>query len=739
MSEIGEKKDGTWAEQVEKAEMKYNGKPTDNKDTETPGISEKVNHTRKHERRHQEHHHIDTWHVGDQRQSEKYQDNHQGHQVQSEPHQANPMNSSNVLEIQGTQQIATHLVVLATARVNVLNHHGQSTSARILIDQGSEISLVIIGIGETSSRSTRGVVKRAFQPRHNPAVRIIVEAHILSTLTAKIPPFACESTILLQLWELQRADPHFLRPGAVDIIIGADTYGRIIGETIIRFKETKLIAQQTTFGWVVSGPVFCINCSEKSSLKVTTQTANQQLLELLKKFWVQEELPNTPSSALSKAEAECEQHLIETHQRDSTGRYIMRLPFKSSPAALGDTASTASIRLEKTIRRSLVDPDAHTLYKKFIEAYEALDHMQRAPPAPEQRQTYYLPHHGVLRPDSTTTKLRVVFDASHRSSSGVPYFIQNRNYKLTALTYSSGCIDMVCCAPWLSLRVLKQLAIDEGHRFPLALPTFIKRRYVDDIYEGAQTEHQLEEIIKQLIDLCMADGMQKWCCKVPKVLERLELSSGSAPIIEFEESTVKVWGLCSQANSDTFHYKAKNFNGDTITLRVILSQITQIYDPLGLIALVIITAKILIQELWLLKLNRNDPLPEDYKGRWKSFREQLQHLSSLTILRWLHLTPNTTEIHLHGFADASNLAMGASVYLRTSSKTTGTTVTLVCAKTKVATLKKQTVPRLELMAAVMVTDLVSYVKRILDLDNLEIHLWSNSLVAITWINGEASR
>ncbi|XP_015119507.1 uncharacterized protein LOC107042823 [Diachasma alloeum] len=306
------------------------------------------------------------------------------------------MNSSNVLETQGTQQTATHLVVLATARVNTLNQHGQSTPARILIDQGSEISLVlerlvnqlhlerkssslvIIGIGETSSGSTRGVVKLALQPRHNPAVEIIVQAYILSTLKAKIPPFACKSTIPLQLQELQLEDSHFLRPGAIDIIIGADTYRRIVEEKIIRFKETKLIAQQTTFGWVVSGPVCYMNCSEKSSLKGTTQTANQQLLELLKKFWVQEELPDTPSSSsvLSKAQAECEQHFIETHQRDSTRRYIVRLPFKSSPAALGDTASTARIRLEKTIRRLSADPDAHTLYKKFIEEYEALDDMQ---------------------------------------------------------------------------------------------------------------------------------------------------------------------------------------------------------------------------------------------------------------------------------------------------------------------------------------------------------------------------
>ncbi|XP_015122056.1 uncharacterized protein LOC107044624 [Diachasma alloeum] len=308
-------------------------------------------------------------------------------------------------------------------------------------------------------------------------------------------------------------------------------------------------------------------------------------------------------------------------------------------------------------------------------------------------------------------------------------------YQLTTVTYGTS------CALWLSLRVLKQLNIDEGHRFPLALPIFINGRYVDDIYGAAETEHQLEEIIKQLINLCMAGGMplQKWCSNVPHISKRLGLSSGSAPTIEFEESTVKVLGLCWQPEADTFHYKARNFNRDTITKRVILSEIAQIYDPLGLIAPVIVTAKILIQELWLLKFNWDDQLPVAFMKCWQHFRPKLQQLSSQSLPRWLNLSLNTTDVQLHGVPDASNLAMDTSVYLRASSATSGITVTLICAKNKVALLQKITIPWLELTAALLATELVAYVQRILELENIQVLLWSDSSVAITWINGDPSR
>uniref|UniRef100_A0A6V7JLS5 Uncharacterized protein n=1 Tax=Bracon brevicornis TaxID=1563983 RepID=A0A6V7JLS5_9HYME len=90
------------------------------------------------------------------------------------------------------------------------------------------------------------------------------------------------------------------------------------------------------------------------------------------------------------------------------------------------------------------------------------------------------------------------------------------------------------------------------------------------------------------------------------------------------------------------------------------------------------------------------------------------------------------------------MAMGAVVYIRQASPTNiseraATKITLVCAKTKVAPLKKLTIPRLELNAALILSELVKYVPRTLELDNVETHLWTNSMIALTWINGRPSR
>jgi len=52
-----------------------------------------------------------------------------------------------------------------------------------------------------------------------------------------------------------------------------------------------------------------------------------------------------------------------------------------------------------------------------------------------------------------------------------------------------------------------QLAEDEGHRFPLAVPSVTYGRYMDDIFDGADTMEQLIEIAHQFEDLCHADSL----------------------------------------------------------------------------------------------------------------------------------------------------------------------------------------------------------------------------------------
>ncbi|XP_063993931.1 uncharacterized protein LOC135171377 [Diachasmimorpha longicaudata] len=96
-----------------------------------------------------------------------------------------------------------------------------------------------------------------------------------------------------------------------------------------------------------------------------------------------------------------------------------------------------------------------------------------------------------------------------------------------------------------------------------------------------------------------------------------------------------------------------------------------------------------MQELWLIKVGWDDPLPMSTIRCWNEFREELSHVNLIAVPRWLQLDSTVSNIQVHGFADASNLAIGAVVYLRTEKPGTAPVISLVCAKTRVAPLKRR--------------------------------------------------
>ncbi|KMQ83471.1 hypothetical protein RF55_19964 [Lasius niger] len=200
------------------------------------------------------------------------------------------------------------------------------------------------------------------------------------------------------------------------MILGADSYGLLIESDIIKGLEYEFIAQGTIFGWIVLCPTSAFTTSANFSHQVLM---DYDLHDLLTKFWIQEEIPSTTTNQLSPEEAECEVHFTSTHTRDSSGRYIVRLPLKSSASQFGDSRSTAQHCLRRILRRLSTDKAYHILYSSFFSEYEELQHMLRVPlSAPEPSPVYYLTHHGVLRDDSITTKLRVVFNGSSQTNTG---------------------------------------------------------------------------------------------------------------------------------------------------------------------------------------------------------------------------------------------------------------------------------------------------------------------------------
>lgn len=163
--------------------------------------------------------------------------------------------------------------------------------------------------------------------------------------------------------------------------------------------------------------------------------------------------------------------------------------------------------------------------------------------------------------------------------------------------------------------------------------------------------------------------------------------------------------------TDTLRLKIANgiaLSDDQITKRKVISATAQIFDPSGLVLPVIVTGKILQQDIWRSGIGWDDLLPPYLVNKWHEYNQSIAELDQITIPRWLQ-TDKRDEIQLHIFTDASELAMGAVAYFRVTSPNGTATINLITARSKVAPVKKVSIPRLELSAALIGSQLAKFV------------------------------
>ncbi|XP_043865270.1 uncharacterized protein LOC122757385 [Drosophila mojavensis] len=174
---------------------------------------------------------------------------------------------------------------------------------------------------------------------------------------------------------------------------------------------------------------------------------------------------------------------------------------------------------------------------------------------------------------------------------------------------------------------------------------------------------------------------------------------------------------------------------DAITKRTILSVASSLFDPLGLVAPIIVTAKIILQELWIVKLQWDESVPQNLYLAWKSFAASLTSLESLKIPRFC-MQPNTKELQLHGFCDASIRAYGCCIYACTVAADGEVQVHLITSKCKVAPTRKLSLPKLELAASHLLAQLYVKIKGIFT--SKQTYLWSDSSIVLHWIQQHSS-
>ncbi|XP_011500292.1 PREDICTED: uncharacterized protein LOC105364126 [Ceratosolen solmsi marchali] len=154
------------------------------------------------------------------------------------------------------------------------------------------------------------------------------------------------------------------------------------------------------------------NVPLNKAFHVSWHDDEETLHELLTTFWVLEKIHSNEKPKLTPEEQECEEHYKNNYFRMSNGRYIIRIPLNAPAIVLRETHETEHRMLQSLVRKFSKAENYQQQYQQFMIEYKNLDHMRQAPQIPNHQIQYYLPHHGVLKHDNTTTKLRVVFNGS---------------------------------------------------------------------------------------------------------------------------------------------------------------------------------------------------------------------------------------------------------------------------------------------------------------------------------------
>lgn len=481
-------------------------------------------------------------------------------------------------------------ILLATAWISIRGSSAHQQIARALLDQCSVTTLVserlaqrlqfkrlrtfvsITGIGGATS-AAKHAARINVSPRDRSGPVLSVTALILKSLTTYVPQRVEPIAEFEYLRDLQLADGDPTSSDPIDIIIGADLYGSILRSGIRTRSLHEPVAQNFIFGWILSRPMSQQSSAKSISLHTHHCLMIDDLNDQLKRFWEIEELPSP--THLSPEELRCQNHFASTHSRAPNGKYIVRLPFKTTPPlSLGESRPMALAMYFRAESRLKSQPDKAKEYHAFLRKYEQLGHMIKVSPALNlSDQTVYIPHHAVIREHSATTHLRVVFNASVPTLNGrslndhllqklqgeLPSILTQwrqfryvytadiakmyrqilvdqrdlnyqrilwrpasdapiGDYQLLTVTYGTA------CAPYLALRVLSQLATDEGSSFPLATPVFQLHTYVDDCVFGADDLPLARQTREQLVSLLGRAGFQlrKWASNNSSLLNDID-------------------------------------------------------------------------------------------------------------------------------------------------------------------------------------------------------------------------
>ncbi|XP_055522828.1 uncharacterized protein LOC129717007 [Wyeomyia smithii] len=517
--------------------------------------------------------------------------------------------------IKQTYQSVPAAVLLSTALVKVFGTTSNFVWARALLDSGSELNFVserlvqmlhlqrtkefvpVSGIGASATSSKYSIHIRVQSQYNN--FEDNWKFHL------ELPP----DTVL--------ADPSFYKPGHIDLILGVQVFYELLRDGRIKIGDAGPVLQNIALDWVISGRVKLENLhSAVANVAHVGQSASIEELNL--------------NPAVSRAPNQLK-------KQSAKNTSIKRSP---EIRRLGSSRDIADRRFYSLERRLNANPALKKAYSAFIHEYINLGHMKLIDDstANPSEPSYYLPHHCIVRPDSTTTKLRVVFDASCATDSRIalndalivgpviqddllchilrfrmPKFVLTadiekmyrqirvceadqplqrirwrdnpfepvKSYQLMTVTYGTS------SAPYLATKCLQRLSRDRTENFPLASIVVRRDFYMDDLLTGTNSAQEGQQLCQELLAITKSAGfvLRKWASNNLAIIRDVPVElKDERTLLKLDPSPIKTLGLQWETVTDEFKFEVpKHSDRLPITKRMVYSDIARLFDPLGLI------------------------------------------------------------------------------------------------------------------------------------------------------------
>ncbi|KAL1444894.1 hypothetical protein MTO96_045336 [Rhipicephalus appendiculatus] len=214
--------------------------------------------------------------------------------------------------------------------------------------------------------------------------------------------------------------------------------------------------------------------------------------------------------------------------------------------------------------------------------------------------------------------------------------------------------------------------------------------------------------------------LQKWATNCSDLEDRIE-----------QRDHAEILGLLWNTRSDKLSLNVdpilECLPGAKPTKRFILQTSVRLFDPLGLAAPFLIRAKILFQRIWQLQLDWDCEIPTQLAQEWEMWCREVRDIKALLVRRFC-LSVSDSDYELHVFTDASQAAYGVVAYLRHNYDNAH--CEMLMAKARVAPIKQISLPRLELLGAVMGARLAKFITDTMTIPSSKCYFWTDSMVAL---------